>query len=72
MIFNKENVERYFHFMKSKGSIPEEWSYNGFIDDGDHLKIYYLHTTGKRSSYRLPKDIIIKDLRDDKLRKLLD
>ena len=73
MTFTNQQVEWYFDFMKSNKSIPQEWTYNGFYDDGDHLKIYYqLESAGKRSGYRLKKETIIKDLREHKLNKLFD
>jgi len=71
-MIDKESVEEYFNLMKSRGSIAGYWNYDGFWDDKDHIKIHYLHKSGKRSSYRFLKERVLQELRDDKLRKLLD
>lgn len=67
-----KDVEKYFNLMKSRGVIADYWTYDGFWDDKDHIKIHYLHKSGKRSSYRFLKVRVLQELRDDKLRKLLD
>lgn len=67
-----KDVEKYFILMKSRGFIADYWTYDGFWDDKDHIKIHYLHKSGKRSSYRFLKVRVLQELRDDKLRKLLD
>ena len=71
-MIDRKSVEKYFDLMKSKGSIAEYWEFDGFWDDNDHIKIHYLHKSGKRSSYRFLKVRVLQELRDDKLRKLLD
>lgn len=71
-MINNENVEKYFNHMKSKGFIAEYWSYDGFWDDKDHIKIHYLHKSGKRSSYRFLKVRVLQELRDNILSQLLD
>lgn len=71
-MIDKESVEKYFNLMKSRGVIAEYWNYDGFWDDIDHIKIHYLHKSGKRSSYRFLKERVLQEIRDDKLRKLLN
>lgn len=71
MIDNK-HIEWYFNWMKSKDVISEGWEYAGYINDEEYIKIYYNHKSGKRSSYRFPKERVMEDLREAKLRQLLD
>lgn len=71
-MINNENIEKYFDLMKSRGFIAEYWSYDGYWNDGDHIKIHYLHKSGKRSSYRFLKVRVIEELRDNILRQLFD
>lgn len=71
-MIDNESVEKYFNLMKSRGSIADYWNYDGFWDDNDHIKIHYLHKSGKRSSYRFLKVRVLQELRDDKLRQLFN
>lgn len=71
-MINRENVEKYFNYMKSKGFIAEYWIFDGYWEDGDYLKLHYLHKSGKRSSYRFLKERVIQELRDNILRQLFD
>lgn len=69
MIDDKQ-IENYFNLLKSKGVIADYWNYDGFRDDLSHIKIHYIHKSGKRSSYRFLKDQVLQELRDHKLRQL--
>lgn len=71
-MINKDSVEKYFKLMKSKGFIDINWDFDCFVDDKQYLKIYYLHKSGKRSSYRFLKERVLQELREDKLRQLLN
>lgn len=71
-MIDNEIVEKYFNLMKSRGSIADYWNYDGFWDDNDHIKIHYIHKSGKRSSYRFLKVRVLQELRDEKLRQLFN
>jgi len=71
-MIDKETVEKYFNLMKSKGVIVDYWSFDSYREEVDYIKIYYLHKSGKKSSYRFLTEIVLQELRDDKLRKLFD
>lgn len=71
-MITKQTVEKYFNLMKSRGFIDALWYFDAFWNDNQHIKIHYLHKSGKRSSYRVLKEDIIKELRDNKLKNLLD
>jgi hypothetical protein len=71
-MIDKETVEKYFDLMKSKGVIADYWSFDSYREEVDYIKIYYLHKSGKKSSYRFLTEIVLQELRDDKLRKLFD
>jgi hypothetical protein len=71
-MIDKESIEKYFNLMKSNGSIADYWNFDGFRNDGDHIKIFYQHKTGKRASYRFLKERVLQELRDDKLRQLFN
>lgn len=67
-----KHIEWYFNLMKSKGFIAEYWNYNGYTLDDNHVKIYSIHKSGKRSSYRFIKEFVTQEIREAKLRQLLD
>jgi len=78
MIDNK-HIEWYFNCMKSKGVISDGWVYDGFNLRKDKIVIRYYHHTreknkyiAKNSSYSFPKERVIEELRDAKLRQLFD
>ena len=71
-MINSENIQHYFNLMKSKGIISEYWEFDGYWNDGDYIKIHYIHKSGKRSSYRFLKDRVLQEIRDYKLRRLFD
>jgi hypothetical protein len=71
-MMDKETVENYFNLMKSKGAIADYWIFDSYREEVDYIKIYYLHKSGKKSSYRFLTEIVLQELRDDKLRKLFD
>jgi hypothetical protein len=71
-MIDKDSVEKYFKLMKSKGFIDINWDFDCFVDENMYLKIYYLHKSGKRSSYRFLKERVLQELREDKLRQLFN
>jgi hypothetical protein len=71
-VIDNKNIEWYFNFMKSNGFIAEYWNYDGYLVDGDHIKILYIHKSGKRSSYRFLKEIVTQEIREAKLRRLFN
>ena len=87
MIENK-HIEWYFNHMKLKGIISEGWEYSGFNETDDSIIIRYYHNTKqntnrfsnvdfqqtnrKNSSYAFPKERVIEELRESKLKRLLD
>lgn len=71
-MIDNDSVEKYFNLMKSRGVIASYWNYDGFWNDNDHIKIHYLHKSGKRSSYRFLKERVLQELRDEKLRQLFN
>lgn len=71
-MISKENVEKYFQLLQSKGIIADYWNFDGFYEEDEYLKIHYLHKSGKRASYRFPKERVIQDIRENILRELFD
>lgn len=74
-----KHIEWYFNLLKSKGVISEGWIYDGFTTRDDKIVIRYYHHTGeknrytsKNSSYSFPIERVIEELREAKLRQLLD
>lgn len=78
-MIDDKHIEWYFNFMKSKGVISEGWIYDGFVIREDKIVIrYYHHTrekdryTSKSSSYSFPKERVMEELREAKLKQILD
>lgn len=71
-MINREAVEKYFCLMKSKQVITDYWSFDSYIEREDYIKIFFLHKSGKRSSYVFSKELVLQGLRDDCLRNLFD
>jgi hypothetical protein len=71
-MMDKETVEKYFDLMKSRGVIADYWIFDSYREEVEYIKIYYLHKSGKKSSYRFLTERVLQELRDDKLRKLFD
>lgn len=71
-MINKKNIQDYFALMKSKNIIADYWNFDNFHEEPEHIKIYYLHKSGKKSSYRFLKERVIQEIRDNKLKKLFD
>ena len=71
-MINNQNVIKYFELMKSKGFIADYWQYVGYITDQEHIKIFYNHKSGKRYSYRFLKELIVQEIRDSKIKSILD
>lgn len=62
----------YFNLMISKGSIPQNWNYDSSITKDNSTTIYFTHSNGKRSSFRILNDSIKSEVREWKLRQLLN
>jgi hypothetical protein len=71
-MINKKNIQEYFELMKSKNIIADYWNFDNFLEESEHVKIYYSHKSGKRSSFRFTKEMVIQELRDNKLKKIFD
>jgi len=70
-MIDDKSIYWYFNNMKTKGSIPELYDYNGFTEENTHIKIYYTHKSGKRYSYRFLKELVTQEIRDSKIKSIL-
>ena len=72
----EENIIQYFNDMKSRGAIGERWQYKSFVFKTDNsIMIYYEIISTKdsrRSSFKTTYDVIIRHLRDQKLKNILE
>jgi len=71
-VIEAKHIEWYFNFMKSNGFIAEYWDYRFYRVDDNHIVIYYTHKSGKNSSYRFLKEVVTQEIREAKLRQLID
>ena len=65
--------------MKSKGIISDGWDYTGFTERKESIVIRYTFNykigekvSAKNSSYTFPKQTVIEELREAKLKQLLN
>jgi hypothetical protein len=58
--------------MVLKGSVPDSWQFDYSTTDDKSTKIYYLHKSGKRSSFRILNDILKYEVRDWELNQILN
>jgi hypothetical protein len=71
-MINNKNIKWYFDNMKSNNLIASYWCYDGYEEEKNHIKIMYVHKSGKRASYRFLKERVTQVIRELKLRSILD
>ena len=76
-MIDKKHIEWYFNNLKNRNIISEGWSYYGFTETTDKVIIRYHHPikmknkeTVKLSAYSFPKEQVLEELREAKLKQL--